>query len=226
MTTINSSKPTTSTPAVTNASTPEPNVCSVDNAATPAETGVSATEDKYEDTKNATSITSTAANALALRNAGLIKVLDKADDAAGAKSVLGKYNKGLAVVGSAANGINQGLNSDATTTTGKVVNGVAAGGVSFAASKLHPGVAAVDLATGGAVSQQLNNGVNATVTIADGLATGNTDGMENLHRKNLNGDNGVVAQKAAEAGDFWADKGVKNGLQEFGGAVKYFFTGK
>jgi hypothetical protein len=189
-------------------------------------TGVAATNDQYEGAKNASGLTSTGASALALRNEGLIQVLNKADDAAGAKSVLGKYNTGLAVVGSGANAINQGLNADATTTTGKVVTGVAAGGVSFAASKLHPGVAAVDLATGGAVSQNLNNGVNATATIVDGLATGNSEGMENLHQENLNGENGVIAREAAEAGDFWADKGVSGGLSEFGDAVGYFFTGR
>jgi uncharacterized phage infection (PIP) family protein YhgE len=189
-------------------------------------TGVTATHDEYEGAKNTSSYASTGASALALRNEGLIRVLDKADNAAGTQSMLGKYNTGLAVVGAGANAVNQGLNADATTTTGKVVTGVAAGGVSFAASKLHPGVAAVDLATGGAVSQNLNNGVNATVTIVDGLATGNSEGMENLHQENLNGENGVIAQEAAEAGDFWADNGVRGGLSELGDAVGYFFTGR
>jgi hypothetical protein len=232
MTHINASSPTTSAPAPSTSSNPEENVCRPDDNSTSTSTstsdatGVTATQDSYEGAKNASSITSTGANALALRNSGLIKVLGKADDAAGAQSVLKKYNKGLAVVGAGATAINQGLNSDATTTTGKVVNGVAAGGISLAASKLHPGVAIADLATGGAVSQNLNNGVNATVTIVDGLATGNTDGMESLHRKNMEGQNGAAARKAAEAGEFWADKGVSGGLSEFGDAVGYFFTGK
>ena len=227
MTTINNSSNTTNTTPVNNASpATDANVCTPDNTqATTNETGVTATSDQYEGAKNTSGNISTGASALALRNEGLIKVLDKADDAAGAKSALGRYNTGLAVIGAGANGINQGLNADATSTTGKVLTGVGATGISFAASKLHPGVAAVDLATGGAVSQNLNNGVNAPITIIDGLATGNSEGMENLHQENLRGDNGVIAREAAEAGDFWAEKGVSGGLREFGDAVNYFFTG-
>ena len=229
MTTINNSSKTTTTPVNNTPSAAEANVCTPDNTQTTTnETGVTATADQYEGAKNTSGDISTGASALALRNAGLIKIMDKADDATGAQSVLKKYNTGLAVIGAGANGINQGLNADATSTTGKVLTGVGATGMSlaFSASKLHPGVAAFDLATGGAVSQNLNNGVNAPITIIDGFATGNSEGMENLHQENLRGDNGVIAREAAEAGDYWAEKGVSGGLSEFSDAVGYFFTGK
>jgi len=227
MTTVNNSSNTTTTPVNNTPSTADVNVSTPDNTQTTTNaTGVTATEDQYEGAKNSSANVSTGTSVLALRNSGLIKVLEHGDDTAGAKSLLGKYNTGLAVVGSAANGVNQGLNADATTTTGKVLTGVGAGGMSFAASRVHPGIAAVDLATGGAVSQNVNNGVNGFVTVVDGLATGNSRGMENLHQENLRGDNGAIAREAAEAGDFWAEKGVSGGLSEFGDAVGYFFTGK
>ena len=215
MTTINNST-TTSTPLISSSSS---DVClrddpSTSTAATTA-TGVTAVQDGFDGVSNASSYTATGASALTLRNEGLLSILDKADnvdDVAGARSFLTRYNTGLSVIGAAANGLSQGLNSDATTTTGQVVTGVGTAGLSFAASGLHPGVTALDLATGGAVSQNLNNGISAPVTIVDGLVTGDSEGMENLHQRNLDGENGPIAREAAESGDFWAKHGIRGGL--------------
>ena len=208
MTTINNST-TTSTPLISSSSS---DVCLKDDPSTSTAantaTGVTAVQDGFDGLSNASSYTATGASALVLRNDGLLSVLDKADDAAGARNFLTRYNTGLSVIGAGANGLNQGLNSDATTTTGQVLTGVGTAGLSFSASRLHPGVAAVDLATGGAVSQNLNNGISAPITIVDGLVTGNSEGMENLHQRNLDGENGPIAREAAESGDFWAKHGI------------------
>ena len=218
MTTINNSSPT-STPLF---SSSDSQVCLKDDPSTSTaantETGVTAVQDGFDGLSNASSYTATGASALALRNQGLISVLDKADDV-GARSFLTRYNTGLAVIGAGANGLSQGLNSDATTTTGQVLTGVGTAGVSLAASRLHPGVAALDLATGGAVSQNLNNGISAPITIADGLITGDSEGMENLHQRNLDGENGPIAREAAESGDFWAKRGFMGGLRELRSSI-------
>ncbi|MBL92560.1 MAG: hypothetical protein CMH56_12215 [Myxococcales bacterium] len=229
MTNINST--TSSNVSNANLNNASNNVCSPDNppatqtSAAPA-TGVTASQDQYEGLSNATGILSTTASALDLRNQGVTKLLEKtatnADDIAGTTKALGNYSKGLTVVGVAANTVNAGLNNNQTTTAGKTANVVLAGTVSAAATRLNPAVAALDVATGGEVSNTYNTGINASVGMVEAAITGDTSGVESLHQENLKGENGYVMKKAAEAGDFWADKGVTGGLKEFASELRDF----
>ncbi len=89
MTTINNST-TTSTSIASSSSS---QVCMKDDPSTSTAaktaTGVTAVQDGFDGVSNISSYTATGASALALRNEGLLSVLDKADkadDVAGARS--------------------------------------------------------------------------------------------------------------------------------------------
>ena len=189
-------------------------------------TGVTATQDQYEGAKNASGLVSTTTTALGLRNSAISKAVqltaNNADDVARTTGALKSYNKALGAVGVAANTVNAGLNNNQTTTAGKAANVALTATVSAGAASLHPAVAVADLATGGEVSNTYNTGVNATVGMVEAAITGDTSGVESLHQENLNGENGYVAKKAAEAGDFWSAKGVTGGLKEFASELSDF----
>lgn len=121
-------------------------------------------------------------------------------------------------------GIEQYNNSEAQTVAGRSVSATGAGSLAVAAGMRHPYLAAADAAANllGAPetpSNVLNQSVDTIATVGEGLVTGDTRGMQNLHEGNLRGDNGPVFQAAAEAGEFWAEHGVVGGLEMFGDAV-------
>jgi len=182
--------------------------------ATPNATGVTAVNDGYDGARNASSVVGTATNALSLRNTAISSALNQVDDAA-LVSGLRSYNNVLGAAGAAANTVNAGLNNNQTTTAGKVANVTLTGGLSVAAMRANPVVGAVDLATGGEVSNTMNTGINATVGMAEAAITGDTSGVESLHQENLRGENGFVVQQSAEAGDYWAKRGVRGTLSDF-----------
>jgi hypothetical protein len=68
----------------------------------------------------------------------------------------------------------------------------------------------------------MQNSSRAAVTLVEGVLTGDTRGMLSFHEQSLKGEYGAVFQKASEAGDYWADKGIKGGLSEFGREFKNF----
>ena len=65
----------------------------------------------------------------------------------------------------------------------------------------------------------MNSSFESIVVTTEGLITGESGGMANLHQKQLNGDWGPLFRNAAEAGDFWADNGIGGGLGMFWDAV-------
>lgn len=130
----------------------------------------------------------------------------------------------LNVAGGVLTGVDQYNNSNAQTTTGRATSATGAGSLAVAVGARHPYLAAADAAANllGAPetpSNVLNRSVDTIATVGEGLITGDTRGMENLHQRNLRGDHGPVFQAAAEAGDFWAEHGVAGGLSMFGDAV-------
>lgn len=134
----------------------------------------------------------------------------------------------LGVAGGALTAVEQGANSSAQTDAGRVISGTAAGTASYALGASHPYLAAADaVATlAGAPdtpSTILNSSIDTLVTVGEGVVTGDSRGVESLHQRNLSGENGPVFQAAAEAGDFWAERGVMGGLSDFGDAVLDLF---
>lgn len=130
----------------------------------------------------------------------------------------------LNVAGGVLTGVSQYQNSDAQSTAGRTTSATGAGSLAVAVGARHPYLAAADAAASllGAPetpSNVLNRSIDTITTVGEGLITGDTRGMENLHQRNLRGDHGPVFQAAAEAGEFWSEHGVVGGLQLFGDAV-------
>ncbi|MBI2568133.1 MAG: hypothetical protein HYV63_13975 [Candidatus Schekmanbacteria bacterium] len=128
-----------------------------------------------------------------------------------------------AVVGAAATAVNQYQTSTATTGAGRVVDAGLAGAVSGVLAT-NPAIAAADIVTGGGVSNTTSASVHALTTAGEAatqLATTgdptqvDTRGMDEFHRRSVNGELGRVSQAASQAGDYWADNGVGGGLRDF-----------
>ncbi|MBI4818220.1 MAG: hypothetical protein HY791_18295 [Deltaproteobacteria bacterium] len=112
-----------------------------------------------------------------------------------------KLGRGLGVAGALITGVEQGVNSHCTTLGGKIANGVASSGYTTAALVANPGVAVVDVLTGGQVSATTKATASSVVAATEALATGNTAGAQKVHEQNRSGDNGVPAAIGAWAGE-------------------------
>jgi len=133
-----------------------------------------------------------------------------------------KGSTGLSALGAGFTGLNQGLESSAETWLGKLTSAGAATAFSWG-TRSNPYIAGADLIgtfTGiDSPSTIMNSSFESIVVTTEGLITGESGGMANLHQKQLNGDWGSVFREAAEAGDFWADNGIGGGLGMFWDAV-------
>jgi hypothetical protein len=168
----------------------------------------------------------------ALRSSGAHRAVANLETAASRSaqtaSRLNNTGRVLGVAGGALTAIDQGVNSTAQTDTGRVISGTAAGTASYALGASHPYLAAADAVANLAgvpetPSNILNNSIDTLVTVGESAVTGDLRGVESLHQRNLSGENGPVFQAAAEAGDFWAERGIVGGLSDFGNAVLDLF---
>jgi hypothetical protein len=115
----------------------------------------------------------------------------------------------LGVIGGTMTGIDQGLNSSAQTTAGKVTSGTLAGAASYGLGLTNPHLAAADAIAGLAgapdtPSNVLNRSIDTLVTVGEAVATQDTRGLEQLHQRNLSGQSGPVFQTAAGIGEQYA----------------------
>lgn len=126
------------------------------------------------------------------------------------------FQKATLVVGVALAGVIAYIDSPAQTQTGKVSN-AALGAGTGAMTMMHPGVLVVDLfAPQGYKPSEHFQGTAAAVTVVgEGVLTGNTKAMDLFHEKSKRGDYGKLMQASSEAGEYWAEKGVSQGLKEF-----------
>ena len=168
----------------------------------------------------------------ALEASGISKAVARwttnAARATAASEWIGKVSEPLGKVGAAWTAVNQGLTSSAQTVAGKLTSAAGAGGLAWA-SRGNPVLAVADLgfhAVGlgkDSPSAIVGHSVDNIVTLGESAFTGSTRGLSDIQSRNLSGQNGWVFQKAAEAGDYWADKGISGGLSEFWGEVKSLF---
>lgn len=117
--------------------------------------------------------------------------------------------KVLGVAGGALTAVDQGLNSSAQSTAGKVTSGTLAGTASYAVGATHPYLAAADAVAGLAGSPEtpsnvLNKSIDTLVTVGEAAVTRDTRGLDQLHQRNLSGQNGPVFQTAAGVGEQYA----------------------
>lgn len=139
---------------------------------------------------------------------------------------LGRGATGLRFLGTGMTTVGQVATSSAESLAGRLTSGGLAGAASFAVSP-NPYWFAADVA-GYALgvdrpSQVIQGSIDTIVTTGEGLFTGSTRGMEQIHQRQLSGQSGWVFQKAAEAGDFWAEHGVGGGLGMFWDEVTGLF---
>ena len=123
--------------------------------------------------------------------------------------------KGLAALSVGINVADVVANGPTETTAGTVTNAVLTGALTYGVSVVPP-LAIADAVTGGQVSDHYKGTASVLTVTAEGLITGDPKGMESFHKKSKNGEYGVVMKSASEAGDFWAEKGIIGGLEEFG----------
>jgi hypothetical protein len=154
----------------------------------------------------------------------------------------GKWSNRLNLAGAGFTALTQADSSSAETLAGKLISAGAAGGASwgsglspwttsftrhnayfFAADAAILGVNTVAGTNIDRPTQIVNSAIDNIVTTGEGLFTGSTGGMEQIHQRNLSGQNGWVFQKAAEAGNFWAEHGVGGGLSMFWDEVTGLF---
>lgn len=123
------------------------------------------------------------------------------------------FAKSMMVLGAIFSGIHGWMDSNATTTGGRVANAGldAAGGALIMA---NPIVAGADFIApeGYKLSEVYHGGAGAVSAIGEGLVTGDTRSMDKFHTRSKKGDYGKVMQAASEAGDYWAEHGVVGGL--------------
>ena len=139
---------------------------------------------------------------------------------------LGRGATGLRFLGTGMTTVGQVATSSAESLAARLTSGGLAGAASFAVSP-NPYWFAADVA-GYALgidrpSQVIQGSIDTIVTTGEGLFTGSTRGMEQIHQRQLSGESGWVFQKAAEAGDFWAQHGVGGGLGMFWDEVTGLF---
>lgn len=159
---------------------------------------------------------------------------------ASADAQLAKLRKvtstGLAAVGHALNVATSVISakeaygtSVATSQAGKTTEAVANGATNLALS--YTPIAVVTAAESLAFNDPkkkvvtgIYNGTASAVGAAvDLAATGDGKALEALNQRNLKGENGYVMQAAAQAGEYWSQKGIGGGLQEFGASVASLF---
>jgi hypothetical protein len=126
------------------------------------------------------------------------------------------FQKATLVVGVALAGVIAYVDSPAQTQAGKVTN-AALGAGTGAMTMMHPGVLVVDLFApqGYKPSEHFQGTAAAVAVVGEGVLTGNTQAMDLFHQKSKRGDYGKLMQASSEAGEYWAEKGVAQGLKEF-----------
>jgi hypothetical protein len=134
-------------------------------------------------------------------------------------------------IGVAATALSAAVQSDASSRTGKVVNGAAAGVLTkVAAQALSTPVAVADMVLNVAgeklVGEKMNKAAGGYITghaisTPANLATayfeaarGDTRALDKFSEKARGGDYGAIYQAAVNAGDYWADHGIVGGLKE------------
>lgn len=140
---------------------------------------------------------------------------------------------GLNVAGSVLTAVVQYRDSTATTVVGKTVDAAGAGAIDWGLGTIHPAVPVVDKVVGlvfehglgvkgVSIADNLNTSVRSIVTVTEGVITGDTSGMESFHERSLAGEYTPVFRWASEAGDYWADTGIGDGLEDFGSELGDF----
>lgn len=126
------------------------------------------------------------------------------------------FQKAVIGFGAAVAGIVSYLDSPAATTEGKVANGVL-GAAAGTLPLLNPVTIAADLfAPKGYKPSEHFKGTAASLTvIGEALITGDAAGLDNFHQRSMRGEYGKLMQASSEAGEYWNEKGVAGGLQEF-----------
>jgi hypothetical protein len=130
------------------------------------------------------------------------------------------------LVGTGVSAWDQYTGSNAQTTMGKILDATGAAEVSIMVGA-NPITAIPDTALNylsdagilpGAdkysISGTLNTSFDVISTEGEALLSGDTEGLLQLEEHLLNGDRGKVFQLAAEAGQYWQEKGLVDGLAE------------
>lgn len=142
--------------------------------------------------------------------------LTHADDLAKA----GKISKAMTGVGALLSAADQYEKTEAQTTAGQATSSVAFGGTMAALSVAAPPIAVLDAGMNLAGVSEENSpsnfyakAIDGTVALGEGIMTGDTTGMMNVHQANLDGENGIVLEVAAKSGDYWAEHGLVGGIK-------------
>lgn len=184
----------------------------------------------------------------ALQRTGIAQIVAKWQAANARLQPLRDWGNWLNTVGAGFTGLGQGIGSGADTLVGKIVSGGLAGGAAFGAGQSpwatapftsagfmrHNGyffaadmaVLGVNTAFGINIDRPtaiVNTAIDNIVTTAEGFVTGSSEGWARIHQRNLSGESTWVFQKAAEAGEFYAEHGVVAPLKEIGNAVLDLF---
>jgi hypothetical protein len=143
------------------------------------------------------------------------------------RKIVQRAGRALTVAGAVASGVEQYATSTAQTTVGKVADAGIATVLQGIAGKKNPVVMGIDaglelLGVQEGLGETMQNSSRAAVTLVEGVLTGDTRGIQSFHEQSLKGEYGAVFQKASEAGDYWAEKGIGGGLSEFGREFKNF----
>jgi hypothetical protein len=135
------------------------------------------------------------------------------------------FTRGLIVIGAGLEAVAGYADSSAQTTAGKVTN-AALGGAGGALTMVNPAVAAVDLVVpkGYKPSEVFRGTAGALTVIGEAFLTEDTKPLDEFHKKSMEGHYGKVMQAASEAGEYWADKGIVDGLKEFTDAVRWWVS--
>jgi hypothetical protein len=153
----------------------------------------------------------------------------KSDIAQEAGSVFKKLDgvaKALDGAGTALTVADQMKRSSAGTTGGKATSGVLAGVANELGYGMNPYLGVADAAAGLILekgfgvkgvtpSQVVNQSIDTAVTFGEAAITGDTSSLQELHEKNLRGENGPIWQSAAEAGEYWEEHGIVGGMEQF-----------
>ena len=149
--------------------------------------------------------------------------IDRGPDADPAPQVRGVLSnpyveKGLRVLAAVTSAVHGYLDSTARTTGGKAAN-AALSGLGGAAVVSNPLVAAADLLLPHGVKPwELFNGASGAIsTVAEGVVTGDTRGMDDFHKRSVRGDYGMVMSGYSQIGDVVVDP---PSMEEAWGGVK------
>jgi hypothetical protein len=135
------------------------------------------------------------------------------------------FVRGLVVVGAVLEGFAAYKESTAQTQGGKVSNAVLGAG-GGALTMVNPYVAVADLVApkGYKLSELYRGTAGSLSSIGEALLTGDTRAMDEFHRRAMQGAYGKVMVAASEAGEYWAGKGVRGGLQEFEDSLRWWVS--